>query len=62
MAAPDPVIGIVGLGHVGRALAAALAPHFRVLRCDPVLAGSQTAAQLAHTRSSDPRKRGLPPL
>ena len=47
MAAPDPVIGIVGLGHVGRALAAALAPHFRVLRCDPVLAGSQTAAQLA---------------
>ena len=41
------VIGIVGLGHVGRALAQALEPHFRVVYCDPALPGSPGAAQLA---------------
>ena len=47
MAAPAPVIGIVGLGHVGRALENALVPRFRVLHCDPALADSLDAAQLA---------------
>lgn len=47
MTAHAPVIGIVGLGPVGRALAGALAPHFRVMHCDPALAASPDAAQLA---------------
>lgn len=48
MAAALPVVGIVGLGHVGQALAAALAPAFAVLHCDPARPGSQSAATLAH--------------
>lgn len=40
-------IGIMGLGHVGGALARALAPHAPVLACDPALADSATPAQLA---------------
>ncbi|MBP6405056.1 MAG: hypothetical protein KA335_05330 [Ramlibacter sp.] len=47
MAETPLVIGIVGLGHVGRALAQALEPHFRVVYCDPALPGSPGAAQLA---------------
>lgn len=42
-----PVVGVVGLGHVGRALAAALQPRLHVLRSDPALPGSATPAQLA---------------
>ncbi|MBX3654189.1 MAG: UDP-glucose/GDP-mannose dehydrogenase family protein [Ramlibacter sp.] len=49
-AEPDPrgpVVGVVGLGHVGSALAAALQPRLRVLRSDPALPGSATVAELA---------------
>lgn len=44
-----PVIGIVGLGTVGRALAEALAPRFRVLHSDTALADSAPLQQLAVT-------------
>lgn len=40
-------VGIVGLGHVGTALAQALQAHRCVLRCDPALADSQPPARLA---------------
>ncbi len=47
MPAPGLVTGIVGMGHVGRALATALAAQGRVMGCDPALAGAPGAAQLA---------------
>lgn len=40
-------LGLVGLGHVGRALHGALAPRFRLLCHDPLLADSVPLATLA---------------
>lgn len=42
-----PVVGIVGLGHVGQALANALAPAFTIVHCDPAQPRSQSLATLA---------------
>lgn len=47
MAATPPVIGIVGLGHVGQALADALAPSFGLLHSDPARTDGHSIALLA---------------